>query len=122
MLRLSFAAGDILHVPPILAAHLVQRAGDLAEAAIPHGFHELGKNVTAGQHDFLQLFKGFGRFVGMLLLEIVQPGELGLFFLGCGACQVDAADAFRKGFRFDIGITEGVDPMMGRSPVCLSTS
>gem|GEM_PF-1277874 len=30
---------DILHIPPILPAHLIQRMGDLAEGTILNGFH-----------------------------------------------------------------------------------
>ena len=64
-----------LHIPAVLTPYLVQRTGNLSQAAGFNGFHQFGKDIAAGERRFLQSCQGFGGCFGSWSLTVVLADE-----------------------------------------------
>jgi hypothetical protein len=70
----------ILHISPVLPSHIIQRLGNLAQAAGSHGIHQLGKNITTGKRNVLQALQCGRGFFFMMFFKFGQTFQLRLFF------------------------------------------
>jgi hypothetical protein len=63
---------SVLHIPPVLAAHLVKRCGNLAKAAHLYRLHQFGKHIPAGKRHPLEFYQGRRRLLPMFGLKGVE--------------------------------------------------
>ena len=70
-----------LHIAAILSADFEQRRRDLAQGADAYCIHQACEHVLVVDGGLAQRGQRGRRFICVAALEIVQPGELRLFFL-----------------------------------------
>jgi len=100
------AAGH-LHVPPILAAHIVQRMADLAQRVGLHRFHQRGEDVLAVAGGVLEVGEAVALgvvgvlplgFEDMLSFDFARRWRATLWTNGvCGSCGVGGVGAVGVG-------------------------
>ena len=89
----------VLHAAAVLAAHVVEGRGDLAEGAVLHRIDEHREHVAVLDDRLLELGQPLGRFVLVALVEVGEAGQLALLLVFAGAGQLDLLGAAQQGQR-----------------------
>ena len=100
-----------VRMPAILPPHIIQRLGNLAQAAGAHRLHKFGEDIASGQSRLLQFLQCLRRFIFILLVKLFQSPDLGCLFRFGGTHQFDD---FREVLQIGIGVPERVDTYDGQ--------